>query len=89
MLEASEALTGAGSVLQSDAQFKAKLIEDGVLVAEGSDRLRFVKPWPFSSPSAAAGFVLDRNANGRIEWKVEGTSQSYHDWQAQQAAARD
>lgn len=89
VLEGSEALRDAGYTYLSYAKLKADLIEAGVLVASGADRLRFARPWSFSSPSAAAGIVLDRNANGRTEWKVEGGAQSYHDWQTQQATARD
>jgi hypothetical protein len=46
----------------------------------------FAKPYPFSSPSAASAVILDRNSNGRIEWKVKGSKQSYHDWQQARAA---
>lgn len=81
VLEGSEALTGTGFVQQSYVGLKQKLTEDGVLVPNGIDRLRFARPYPFSSPSAAAAVVLDRNSNGRIEWKVEGSRQSYHEWQ--------
>jgi len=37
---------------------------------------------PFRSASAAAAVMLGRNANGRTEWKVEGTGKTYADWQA-------
>ncbi|MEP4038971.1 DUF4357 domain-containing protein [Pseudophaeobacter sp.] len=47
------------------------------------------KPWSFSSPSATAAVVLDRNSNGRIEWKVKGSRQTYHDWQQAQAAKKE
>jgi len=72
---------------------KEKLIADGVLVPQevppGTGKLRFAKPWSFSSPSAAAAVVLDRNSNGRLEWKVKGASQTYHDWQQAQAAKQE
>lgn len=86
VLEGSEALTGTGYVQQSYGNLKDKLITDGVLVDDGKGKLRFSRPWPFSSPSAAAAVVLDRNSNGRIEWKVEGKKLSYHDWQQREAA---
>jgi hypothetical protein len=41
----------------------------------------FVSDTPFSSPSAAAAVVLDRNANGRLEWRIEGTGQKLKDYQ--------
>lgn len=89
VLEGSEALTGTGYVQQSYSGLKEKLIADGVLTPQnknpGTRLLRFVKPWPFTSPSAAAAIILDRNSNGRIEWKVRGKSQTYHDWQQRNA----
>lgn len=93
VLEGSEALTGTGYVQQSYGGLKEKLIADGVLVPQGlgpgMDRLRFSKPWPFTSPSAAAAVVLDRNSNGRLEWKVRGSKENYHDWQQAQSARQE
>ena len=93
VLEGSEALTGTGYVQQSYGGLKEKLIADGVLITQdvppGTNKLRFAKPWSFNSPSAAAAVVLDRNSNGRLEWKVKGASQTYHDWQQAQAAKQE
>ncbi|WP_420380852.1 GIY-YIG nuclease family protein [Marivita sp.] len=89
VLEGSEALTGTGYVQQSYGGLKEQLVADGVLLPHGTNKLRFAKPWPFNSPSAAAAIVLDRNSNGRIEWKVKGSKQSYHDWQQVQAAQQE
>jgi hypothetical protein len=89
VLEGSEALTGTGYVQQSYGGLKEKLIVDGVLIPHGADKLRFAKPWSFNSPSAAAAVVLDRNSNGRIEWKVKGSKQTYHDWQQVQAERQE
>ena len=89
VLEGSEALTGTGYVQQSYGGLKEQMIADGVLVPLGSDRLRFVQPWSFNSPSAAAAVVLDRNSNGRLEWKVAGSKQNYHEWQQEQAARQE
>ena len=95
VLEGSEALTEMGFVQKSYGGLKEKLIADGVLVPQdvpegaGAGRLRFAKPWSFSSPSAAAAVVLDRNSNGRLEWKVTGASQTYHDWQQAQALRQE
>lgn len=86
VLEGSEALTGTGYVQQSYGGLKEKMIAEGVLVPSGPDRLRFARPWSFSSPSAAGAVVLDRNSNGRLEWKVEGSKQNYHEWQQEQAS---
>jgi hypothetical protein len=93
VLEGSEALTGTGYVQQSYGGLKEKLITDGVLVTQdippGTNKLRFARPWSFTSPSAAAAVVLDRNSNGRLEWKVKGASQTYHDWQQAQATKQE
>lgn len=45
------------------------LHENGVLVPDG-ENLRFSQDYPFASPSAAAGVVGGRSANGRTEWKT-------------------
>lgn len=87
VLEGSRALTEQGYVMQSYAGLKANLIATGVLIPAQDKRLTFAKPYSFSSPSAAAAVVLDRNSNGRIEWKVKGSKQSYHDWQQARIAA--
>jgi hypothetical protein len=44
------------------------LLEQGVIVPNGSHYV-FVQDQSFNSPSTAAGVVLGRSANGRIEWK--------------------
>jgi len=44
------------------------LLATGVLVAEG-EHYRFTQDYDLSSPSTAAGVVLGRTANGRLEWK--------------------
>ncbi len=89
VLDGSEALTGTGYVQQTYGGLKEKLIADGVLITHESDKLRFAKPWSFTSPSAAAAIVLDRNSNGRTEWKVKGSKQTYHDWQQAQAEKQE
>ncbi len=82
VLEGSEALTDTGFVQnQTYVLLKAKLIADGILVESTSGKLRFSKPWSFNSPSAAAAIVLDGARNGRHEWKVKGSKQTYHEWQ--------
>ena len=93
VLEGSEALTGTGYVQRSYGGLKQKLIGEGALVAlndePGTGKLRFVRPWSFSSPSAASAVVLDRNSNGRLEWKVKGANLTYHDWQQAQAERQE
>lgn len=93
VLEGSEALTGTGYVQQSYGGLKERLIASGVLVPyanqHNASKLRFAKPWSFNSPSAAAAVVLDRNSNGRLEWKVAGSRETYHDWQQTHAAKQE
>jgi len=47
---------------------RQRLLAEGVLVPDGS-YLRFTRAQLFDSPSTAAGVVLGRSANGRVEWK--------------------
>jgi len=58
-----------------------QLKNDGILVPDASGLLKFSCDQMFSSPSAAAAVISGRAANGRTTWKVEGTSQSYGEWQ--------
>lgn len=69
------------------AALKQSLVEAGVLIADDAHHFRFARPHGFRSPSAAAAVVLDRSSNGRTAWKVEGSNQTYHDWQEQKARA--
>jgi hypothetical protein len=81
VLEGSQVLINTGHVQQSYGGLKKKLVDQGILVPSTGDLMIFSKPHAFSSPSAAAAVVLDRNSNGRTEWKVKGSKQTYHDWQ--------
>ncbi|WP_444461743.1 GIY-YIG nuclease family protein [Rhodobacter capsulatus] len=81
VLEGSQALSNTGHVQQSYGRLKRSLVDQGILVPSAPNMLVFAKPHAFNSPSAAAAVVLDRNSNGRIEWKVQGSRQSYHEWQ--------
>ncbi len=49
-------------------ELRRALIEKGVLVDAGTV-YRVVQDYTFNSPSTAAGVLLGRSANGRIEWK--------------------
>lgn len=85
VLEGSQTLRDAGYSQTSYGKLKAELIADGVLENSEPDRYVFVRPYSFRSPSAAAAVILDRNSNGRAEWKLKGSQQSYHDWQQAQS----
>ncbi|MBK1620334.1 hypothetical protein CKO42_18195 [Lamprobacter modestohalophilus] len=72
---------------QGYAKLHRKLIEDGTLQPDpdpNSDWLILTEDIAFSSPSAAGAVVVGRSANGRIEWKVKGTQQTYAAWQEEQ-----
>ncbi|MCR9186632.1 MAG: GIY-YIG nuclease family protein [Halieaceae bacterium] len=64
-----------------------QLIQDGVLAPHSSGSLEFTADQMFSSPSAAAAVVSGRAANGRTQWKVEGSGQTYGEWQDQQVSS--
>lgn len=81
VLAGSEALKDTGYVQLSYGELKQDLLQQGVLKQSAGDRYIFQSPFAFRSPSAAAAVILDRNANGRIEWKVVGQRMTYHEWQ--------
>lgn len=87
VLEKSRCLKETSYAGTTYSVLKDTLIESGVLTPTTDGFLEFVRPYPFSSPSAAAAVVLDRNSNGRTEWKVKGSRQTYADWKLAQAGA--
>jgi uncharacterized protein DUF4357 len=61
-----------------------KLVREGAIVPSTDGRtMRFARNQVFASPSAAAAVVVGRPANGRHDWKIQGSGVSYGDWQAQ------
>ena len=58
-----------------------QLVVEGKLV-DGPDPnfYVFAEDVAFASPSAGAAVVAGRNTNGRQNWKVEATGQSYEEW---------
>lgn len=81
VLKGSRALTESYSV-NTYAGLREQLIDEGRLVKEsGSQYLLFAEDVTFKSPSAAAAVILNRNANGRTEWKIRSSSQSLKDYQ--------
>lgn len=82
VLEGSEALKDTDFAVNSYARLRGKLVNEGALAeVEGRPFLVFTRDTAFPSPSAAAAVILNRNSNGRTEWKVTGTGQTYNDWQ--------
>lgn len=71
-------LAGSESVAQDLASIRGflsdirnSLLGRRILVPNG-ESLRLTQDYTFNSPSTAAGVLLGRSANGRIEWKNEG-----------------
>ena len=61
-----------------------KLVREGAIIpSSGGRTMRFARNQVFASPSAAAAVVVGRTANGRQDWKIQGSGVSYGDWQAQ------
>ena len=59
-----------------------RLVHDGVLVPEpGGASMRFARDQVFASPSAAAAVIAGRQANGRVDWKIDGSGTSFGSWQ--------
>jgi hypothetical protein len=84
VLKGSEALKDAGFTSNSYGSLREGLMKNGTLqIAPSGDRYLFTSSHTFRSPSAAAATVLDRNANGRLEWCLPGTKTTYADWQDQ------
>lgn len=82
----------AGSTARKDWQgvddgykrLREKLEEDGTLALSADGKCRtFTRSQVFASPSAAAAVVAGRSANGRVEWKVQGSGVSYGSWQSE------
>lgn len=67
---------------QSYRSLREKIVAEGSLVESDDPAcLRFGEDVAFSSPSAAASVVMARAANGRKNWVVEATGQTYAQWQ--------
>lgn len=90
VLQGSEALKDAGYTSNSYGSLRDGLIKNGTLkVGPAGDRYVFTADYAFRSASAAAATILDRNANGRLEWLVAGTRTTYKDWQEQNVSRAD
>lgn len=73
-----------GEQNHSYRELRTKLEEDGTLAPlEPGRATRFTRNCVFSSPSAAAAVVAGRPANGRTDWHVKNTRQTYAQWQAE------
>lgn len=87
VLKASQSRGGTGGV-DSYKALRDKLITNGVLELNTATNLYiFTRDYPFKSPSAASAVVVGRNDNGRTSWKVQGTHQTYAQWEASKVIA--
>jgi len=75
-----------GSASHSYSTLHRQLVDDGVLVPEATGHLRFLQPYAFKSPSAAAAVIYGRASNGREAWCVKGTKKTYAAWKDEQIA---
>jgi hypothetical protein len=64
-------------------ELQDSLVASGVIVTDGPMGT-FKTNYAFNSPSAASAVVLGRAANGRLEWKLAGTTKTYGEWDAEQ-----
>ena len=74
------------SIGETYIQRREQLVEDGKLVDAKKGYWQFTEDVPFGSPSTAAAVIVGANRNGRIEWKVKGTNQTYAQWYEAQIA---
>jgi Domain of unknown function (DUF4357) len=82
---ARRAWEGKGSENTAYGQLYVELVKMGVLAEQGMHRV-FSENYAFKSPSAAAAVVNGRPANGTIEWKVQGQTRTYKQWEAEKLA---
>jgi hypothetical protein len=43
--------------------------------------MRFVRDQVFARPSVAAAVITGRQANGRVDWRIQGSGISFGSWQ--------
>jgi hypothetical protein len=55
-------------MLPGYGQLRDRLVQEGILVADG-DHVRLTKSHLFDSPCAAASVLSGGNKNGRTEWR--------------------
>lgn len=68
---------------RSYAEVRQRLFKEGRL-ADGGDFWVFADNVPFSSSSAAASVVAGANRSGPATWQIQGTEQTYGQWQEAQ-----
>jgi hypothetical protein len=82
ILSGSQAVAKDDFVANTYAALRKELMDDGRLkLSSDGQHYQFVEDVTFSSPSAAAAVVFNRNTNGRRVWRVKSTGQSLKEWQ--------
>jgi hypothetical protein len=67
---------------------RQQLIKEGRLaITPDPDFLEFKEDVTFTSPSAAAAVIRNRNTNGRTSWRVVSTGQTLKEWQDSQLSS--
>lgn len=66
-----------------------KQLESAGVVTPNGETCIFAKAYAFSTPSAAAAVVLGQPTNGRLAWRVKGSSTTYHAWEMQEVGSTD
>jgi hypothetical protein len=61
-------------------KIRQELLATGVLEEASGGQYRFTENYAFGSPSTASGVIAGRTSNGRREWKVKDTGQTYGEW---------
>jgi hypothetical protein len=75
------------SLSKATKEKRNRMIKENKLVQSSqNDYWILIENLPFNSPSGAADFVGGASLNGRIEWKIKDSYQTYADWQESQLA---
>ena len=82
VLQGSAAVSRWGRQEKGYRALRERLERERVLVPADNGRATFfARDFVFSSTSAAAAVALGRSARGPEAWRVQGTGQTYGDWQ--------
>jgi hypothetical protein len=82
VLAGSTATTKSDFVSNGYSSLRDQLIKEGRLAATADAQLlEFKDVVTFSSASAAAAVITNRNTNGRTAWRLAGSGQTLKEWQ--------
>jgi hypothetical protein len=83
VLKGSEAREQESPSLSSNVRLARQQLRQAAKLVESGKQgiLKFEEDVAFSSPSAASQAVMGTSRNGRIDWKVLGTDETYAKWQ--------